>query len=121
MDQEGTGSIRFGLVRTNTFPGSTRFGLRCLNAAWFGPVRFGSFPRLVLAGSRSKPFGSVRPVRFGFLFLPDKLICPYLALSSKLCIQIRLNKDMEAYNQGAPNRDIIRTYELIQETKHYSQ
>ena len=50
------GSVRFG----NYFPGSTRFGLRFSDASWLGPVRFGSFPRPVPAGSRIKRFGSVR-------------------------------------------------------------
>ena len=47
------------------FPGSTRFGLRFSDASWLGPVRFGSVPRPVPAGSRIQRFGSVRPVRFG--------------------------------------------------------
>ena len=63
-------SVRFGSVWTIIFPGSTRFGLRFSDASWLGPVRFGSVPRPVPAGSRIKRFGSVRPVRFGFLFLP---------------------------------------------------
>ena len=82
-DQEGTGSIRFGSglfehlsvrfgsVRTNMFPGSTRFGLRFSDASWLRPVRFGSFPRPVPAGSEIKRFGLVRFGRFGsvlFLF-----------------------------------------------------
>ena len=32
---------RFGSVRKNSCPGSTRFGLRFLGASWLGPVRFG--------------------------------------------------------------------------------
>ena len=55
-------SFRF---RTNIFPGSMRFGLRFSDASWLGPVRFGSFPRPVPAGSRIKRFGSVRFSRFG--------------------------------------------------------
>ena len=47
-------SVWFGSVRKNICPGSTRFSLRFLDALWLGPVRF----------------SSVRPVRFGFLFLP---------------------------------------------------
>ena len=47
-----------------------RFSLRFLNASWFGPLRFGSVPRSVSAGSEIKRFGSVRPIRFGLLFLP---------------------------------------------------
>ena len=62
------GSVRFG--SENQIPGSTRFGLRFSDVSWLGPVRFGSFPRPVPAGSRIKLRGSVRPVRFGFLFLP---------------------------------------------------
>ena len=58
------GSIRFHSVR-RTNPGSTRFGLRFSDALWLGPVRFGSVPRPVLAGSRSKRFGSVRFGRIG--------------------------------------------------------
>ena len=79
--QEGTGSVRFGSglfekssVRfgsANHLSGSTRFGLRFLNVSWLGPVRFGSVPRPVPAVSRIKWFGSVRPVRFGFFFLPE--------------------------------------------------
>ena len=64
------GSVRFGSVRKIQFPGSTRFGLPFSDASWLGPDRFGSFPRPVPAGSRIKRFDSVRPVRFGFLFLP---------------------------------------------------
>ena len=64
-------SFRFGSVWQFYVYGSMRFGLRFLNALWLGPVRFGSFPRPVPAGSRIKRFGSVRPVRFGFLLLPD--------------------------------------------------
>ena len=50
--QEGTGSVRFvavpdfedssvrfGSVRNDMCPGSTRFGLRCSDASWLGPVR----------------------------------------------------------------------------------
>ena len=62
--------FRFGSVRKYDFPGSTRFGLRFLDASWLGPVRLGSVPRPVPAGSRIKCVGSVRPVRFGFSFLP---------------------------------------------------
>ena len=36
------GSARFGLVRTNTFPGSTRFGVFGRIVAPYGSVRFGS-------------------------------------------------------------------------------
>ena len=72
------GSVRFGSVRKNVFPGSTRFGLPFSDASWLGPIRFGSVPRPVPAASGIKWFGSVRfgpvrPVRFGFLFLPDIL------------------------------------------------
>ena len=67
-------SVRFGSVRTFIFPGSTRFGLRFSDVSWLGLVRFGSFPRPVPAGSRIKRFGSVRPVQFGFLFLPESAI-----------------------------------------------
>ena len=49
-------SVRFGLAIP--FSDSMRFGLRLLNASWLGPVRFGSFPRPVPAGSRIKRFGS---------------------------------------------------------------
>ena len=59
---------RVGSVRKNKFPGSTRFGLRFSDASWLHPIRFGSVPRLVPAGSGR--FGSVRPVRFCFLLLP---------------------------------------------------
>ena len=87
MIQEGTGSVRFvsvpdsstihrlGSVRERMFPGSMRFGRRFSDATWLGPVRFGSFLCPVPAGSRIKRFGSVRPVRFGFLFLPDDMVC----------------------------------------------
>ena len=47
----------FGSVRQIAFPGSTQFGLRFSDAAWLGPVRFGSVPRRVPAGSRIKQFG----------------------------------------------------------------
>ena len=87
--QEGTGSVRFvsvpdfstihrlGSVRTIICSGSTRFGPRFSDASWVGPVRFGSFRRLVLAGSRITRFGSVRPIRYGFLlFLSETLAGP---------------------------------------------
>ena len=38
----------------------TRFGLCFSDSSWLGPVRFGSFPRPVPAGSRIKRCGSVR-------------------------------------------------------------
>ena len=75
--QEGTGSVRFvsvpdcskinrfGSVRKLICPGSTLFGLRFSDASWLGPVRFGSFPRPVPAGSGIKRLGSVRLCRFG--------------------------------------------------------
>ena len=77
--QEGDGSVRFvsvpdfskinrfGSVRKCIFPGSTRFGLRFSDTPWLGPVRFGSVPRPVPAGSGITRFGSVRfgSVRFG--------------------------------------------------------
>ena len=44
--------------------------LAIFGRVWLGPIRFGSFPRPVPAGSGIKQFGSVRPVRFGFRFLP---------------------------------------------------
>ena len=56
---------RFGSVRKFAFPGSTRFGLLFLDASSLGPVRFGSFPRPVPAGSKMKRFDSVRFGRFG--------------------------------------------------------
>ena len=81
------GTKRFGVIRFGSRfveISSVRFG-----SVWFGSVRlvsvfdavwpafsgrvvarFGSFPHLFPAGSRVKRFGSVRPVRFGFLFLP---------------------------------------------------
>ena len=81
--QKGTGLVqfvslpdfstihRFGSVRMIICPVSTRFGLRFSGASWLGhPVGFGSLPRPVPAGSKIKRFGSVRPVRFGFLLLP---------------------------------------------------
>ena len=61
------GSVRFGSVQKHISSGSTRFGLRFLDMAWLGPVRFGSFPRPVPAGSRingSVRFGSAGSVRF---------------------------------------------------------
>ena len=54
--------VRFGSVRTASFPGSMRFGLSFSDASWLGPVRFGSVPRLVLNGSVR--FGSAGSVRF---------------------------------------------------------
>ena len=59
-----TSSVRFVSVRKIIFPGSTRFGLRFPDFSWHGSIRFGSFPRPVPAGSETKRFGSVRPVRF---------------------------------------------------------
>ena len=64
-----TGSVRFGSEKL--FPGSTRFGLLFSDASWLGPVRFDSFQHPVPAGFRITRFGSVRPVRFGFLFPPE--------------------------------------------------
>ena len=66
------GSVRFGSDNLISRFDATWFGLRFLDASWLGPVRFGSvrfsilfrpLPEMVL-------FGSVRLVRFGFLFLP---------------------------------------------------
>ena len=65
--------FRFGSVWQLFLSGSMRFGLYFLNASWFGPVRFGSVPRPVPAGSEIKRFGSVRPigsVSYSFLRLP---------------------------------------------------
>ena len=67
-------TVRFGSVRNLCFPGSTRFGLRFSDTPWIGPVRFGSVPRPVPAGSGIKRFGSVRPIRFDFSFLPYILV-----------------------------------------------
>ena len=53
-------SFRLGSVRTIIFPASKRFGLVFSDASWLGPVRF----------------PSVRPVQFGFLFLPARSIAP---------------------------------------------
>ena len=53
-------SVRFGSVRKIVVPGSTRFGLRFLDALWLGPVRFGSVPRPFPAGSEIQRVGSVR-------------------------------------------------------------
>ena len=58
-------SVRFGSVQKTIFPGSTRVGLRFSDASWLGPVRFGSVPHPVPAGSRIKRFGSVWFGRFG--------------------------------------------------------
>ena len=57
--QEGTGSVRFVSVPD-------------FSQMFIGPVRFGSVPRPVPAGSEIKRFGSGRfgRVRFGLLFLP---------------------------------------------------
>ena len=60
--------------------------MRFSDASWLGLVRFGSVPRPVPrpvpAGSRIKRFGSVRPVWFGFLFLPVLYVMyTYSALS----------------------------------------
>ena len=83
MFQEGTGSVRFGSVPDFSIInrlGSVRFGqlflpVRCGSACVLrtcrGSVRFGSVPCPVPAGSGIHRFGSVRPVRFGFRFLPD--------------------------------------------------
>ena len=57
------GSVRFG--KTTQCSGSTRFGLRFSDASRLGPVRFGSFPCSVPAGSEIKRFGSVWFGRFG--------------------------------------------------------
>ena len=57
-------SVRFGSVRIFMISGSTRFGLRFSDTLWLGPVRFGSVPRPVPAGSGIKRFGSVRFGRF---------------------------------------------------------
>ena len=85
--QEGTGSVRFVSVQDfSKLIGSVRFGkftypVRCGSACVFrtrrGSVQFGSVRFRV----RFRPvplltvrFGSVRPVRFGFLFLPVTLL-----------------------------------------------
>ena len=55
------------VIDVSAFPGSTRSGLRFSDASWLDPVRFGSFPHPVPAGSEIKRFGSARPVPFGVL------------------------------------------------------
>ena len=102
--QEGAGSVRFVSVpdfsKINRF-GSVRFGkisfpARRCSACVFGRVvaRSGSvlflIPRPVPAGSRIKPFGSVRPIRFGSAdsvrFLVSSCNCSYdTAVSAALC------------------------------------
>ena len=63
------GSVRFGNV---IFP--VRRGSACVFRTRGGSIRFGSIRfRPVPAGSRIKRFDSVRPVRFGFLLLPDMI------------------------------------------------
>ena len=57
--------IRFGSVRKISVPGWMPFGLCFSDASWLGPVRFGSFPRPVPAGSGIQRFGSVRLGWFG--------------------------------------------------------
>ena len=46
--------------------------MRFSDTPWLCPVRFGAVPRPILAGSGIQRFGSVRPVGFGFSFLPVK-------------------------------------------------
>ena len=72
--KEGTGSVRFGSGNNVFWFDAVRPALFERVVARSGSVRFGSFPRPVPAGSRIKRFGSVRPLRFGFLFLPEKQI-----------------------------------------------
>ena len=79
----GKEPVRFDSFRFQTFRrviGSVRFGkivfsVRRGSAYVFqtrrGSVRFGSFPCPVPAGPRIQRLGSARPVRFGFLLLPD--------------------------------------------------
>ena len=52
------------------FPGSKQFGLRFSDASWLGPVRFGSASGSGRFRNSTVRFGSVWPVRFGFLLLP---------------------------------------------------
>ena len=61
----GNLSVRFG--SENNISRFDGFSLRFSDASWLGPVRFGSVPRPVPAGSGMKRFGSVRfgSVRFG--------------------------------------------------------
>ena len=81
-DQEGTGSVRFvsvpdfskivrfGSVRFGNLVFPVRRGSACGFQTRRGSVRFDSVPRPVPAGFRIIQFGQVRPVRFGFLFIP---------------------------------------------------
>ena len=98
---------RFGSVRKIRFPGSKRIGLRFSDASWLGLDRFGSFPRPIRAGSESsvrqyltelsvrfgsvrfrvERFGSVLPVRFGFLSLPD--LDQYMTLILKYMLPMK--------------------------------
>ena len=65
--------VRFGLAIV--LSGSMRFGMRCLTALRFGQVRFDSVPRPLPAGSRTKRFGLVRPVRFGSVSYSFLILC----------------------------------------------
>ena len=77
----GNSSVRFCSVWTMNYPGSTRFGLRSLNASWFGPFRFGSVLRLVQAGSEIKRFGLVRFGRFGSVrFITPSCYVPHMRI-----------------------------------------
>ena len=60
MFRKFVGSVLLGSDNNKVLPGSTRFGLRFSDASWLGPVRFGSVPRPIPAGSRIKRFGLVR-------------------------------------------------------------
>ena len=73
-------SVRFGSVRFGNFIFPVRRGSACAFWTRGGSIRFGSvpLPRPVPADSRIKRFGSVwfgsvRPVRFGFFFIPEFL------------------------------------------------
>ena len=61
-------SVRFGSVRTNKFPGSTRLGLRFSDAPWLGPVRFGSVSVSGIDRFCSVRFGRFGSVSYSFLW-----------------------------------------------------
>ena len=118
--QEGTGSVRF--VSVPDFSKIHRFGSVCFGYLCFpvrrgsacvfrtrlGSVRFGSVPRPGPAGSRINRFGSVRPVRFGILFLPEDDTQMWCRLSTHLCIlDCVLRRILREFRQGGVSTFVV--------------
>ena len=115
--QHNSGRNRFDSFRFRTFrkwigsaplvnsisPARRRSACVFRTASWLGPVRFGSVPRPVPAGSRIKQFASVRPVRF---LIPSCTQTDKQAnkRAAKAVIASKTNKTYRCYAQNTKKR-----------------